>query len=69
MASYRFEIFKSSANNQYYWRFKAPNNEPMCQSEGYINKSGAEHAISVIKREAASARVEDLTMASNALRF
>lgn len=62
MADYRFEVFKSSVNSQYYWRFKAPNHETVAQSEGYVAKSSAQHAIDVIKREAASASVNDLTV-------
>jgi uncharacterized protein YegP (UPF0339 family) len=54
MSEYRFVIDKSS-DGQYYWVFKAPNNEVMCQSETYKNKAGAVHAIDVIKREAADA--------------
>lgn len=67
MASYRFEVFKSNANSQYYWRFRAPNNEIMCQSEGYIQKSSAINTINMIKAKAASAAVEDLTVSKSVL--
>lgn len=67
MATYRFEISKSNANNQFYWNFKAPNNEIVCQSEGYVYKSSAEHAINVIKAQAATADVKDHTVATSTL--
>jgi len=57
---YRFETFKSK-NGQYYWRFVASNNETMCHSEGYITKQSAEHAVSVMKSNAAIAGYYDLT--------
>lgn len=34
----RFEYWKSTKNNQWYWRLKAGNGEPVCQSEGYKRK-------------------------------
>ena len=67
MANYRFELFKSSANLNFYFNFKAPNNEIMFQSEGYTTKANALSAINVIKREAATAKVVDKTPATNAL--
>ena len=69
MAEYRFEVFQSSANNQYYFNFRAPNNEIMAQSEGYVSKSSALSAISMIKAKAANAPVKDLTISTNALRW
>lgn len=62
MSIYRFEIFQSPLNKQYYWRFKSANNEIVAQSEGYMAKSSAQHAINVIKREAGAAPNSDLTM-------
>ncbi len=59
---YRFEIFKGT-NSQYYWRFKAPNGEIMCQSEGYISKQSAQHAINVLKQQASTAPIHDLVNA------
>lgn len=44
----RFEYWKSNNNRQWYWRLKAGNNEPLCQSEGYKSKASvvkAYHAI------------------------
>jgi uncharacterized protein YegP (UPF0339 family) len=44
----RFEYWKSNKNRQWYWRLKAGNNEPLCQSEGYKSKESvvkAYHAI------------------------
>jgi uncharacterized protein YegP (UPF0339 family) len=67
MARYRFELFKSNANSNYYFNFRAPNNEIMCQSEGYTTKASAQSAINVIKREAAAAPIDDKTPATNSL--
>lgn len=38
-APLRFEYWKSNKNGQWYWRLKAGNNEPICQSEGYKSKA------------------------------
>jgi uncharacterized protein len=66
LSIYRFELFKSPSNANHYWRFKAPNNEIVAQSEGYATKAGAQHAVNVIKSQAANAGVVDLTQSSNA---
>lgn len=60
---YKFQIFKGR-DGQFYWRFKAPNGEIMCSSEGYTTKAGARNAIDSIKRNAPNAAVEDLTAQS-----
>ncbi len=38
-APLRFEYWKSTKNSQWYWRLKAGNNEPICQSEGYKTRA------------------------------
>lgn len=57
MSEYRFVIDKAS-NGQYYWVFKSPNHEVMCQSETYKNRGDAEHAIKVIQQKASTAPVK-----------
>lgn len=56
----KFEIFKGS-DGFFYFRFKAANGEKVAQSEGYISKQGALNGIAVIKQNAATAPVVDLT--------
>ncbi|WJD61545.1 YegP family protein [Pseudomonas kurunegalensis] len=45
----RYEIFRSTQNQQYYFHLKAPNNEIILASEGYIQKSSCENGISSCK--------------------
>lgn len=61
MATYRFVLYKSTVNNNYYFNFKAPNNEIMFQSEGYVSKASAQSAIATIRREVPSSGTIDLT--------
>lgn len=56
----QFEIF-IGRDMQHHWRFKANNGEIVAQSEAYTSKAGAQNGIKVIQREAAGARVYDLT--------
>lgn len=57
---YKFEIYKDKAG-EFRFRFKAPNGEPMCSSEGYKAKESAKSAIASIQKNAAGAMVVDLT--------
>lgn len=58
----RFEIRPSQSSSQpYYWRTVADNGQVLSTSETYTSKAGCQNAIDVLKREAASARVDDLT--------
>ena len=57
---YKFEIFKGR-DSQFYWRFKAPNGETMCVSEGSTAKHNAQSAIDSVKANASTASVVDLT--------
>jgi uncharacterized protein len=56
----KFQIF-GGTDGKFYWRARGDNGEPLCHSEGYNQKASALNTISVIKREAATADVEDLT--------
>ncbi len=55
-----FEIFKG-INGQFYFRIKAANGEKVAQSEGYTQKQSALNTVNLIKRDAGSAQVIDLT--------
>lgn len=48
--SARYEIFRSNHNLQYYFRLKAANGEIILQSEGYLNKSGAQNGVQSVKQ-------------------
>lgn len=62
-ATYRFEIHKST-NNQFYFRFRAPNNEVIVVSETYTTKQSCQHAIGLLKTQAANAPVYDYAAAA-----
>lgn len=57
-----FEIFKDDAG-EYRWRLRATgNNEPIADSgEGYGDKDDCKHGIDLVKAQAATATVQDLT--------
>jgi uncharacterized protein YegP (UPF0339 family) len=55
-----FSILRSD-DGQYWWRAVGDNNEIMAASELLTTKQSAEHAISVIQAQAASAPVRDQT--------
>lgn len=59
----KFEIFKDTGG-YYRFRFRASNGEIVAQSEAYTTDASAENGIAVIKREAPSAPVVDLTQAA-----
>jgi len=54
-----FQFWRSDANNQWYWHIKGGNNEIVCSSEGYTEKSGVLNAIRLVKNSADSAKVYD----------
>lgn len=60
MASYKFEIYKDSAE-QYRWRFKAPNGEIVGSSQGYTTKQSAKDGAGVVKNHAAGAVIEEVS--------
>lgn len=45
----KFQIFKSAANSQYYYRLKAVNGETILGSEGYTTKQNCANAIASVK--------------------
>lgn len=50
MENPKFQVFKSSLNNQYYFRLKSKNNgEIILSSEGYISKQGCLGGINAVK--------------------
>lgn len=55
-----FRIYRAT-NGQYYFTITGGNNEKMATSETYVSKSSAQHTINVIKGNAASAQVIDLS--------
>jgi uncharacterized protein YegP (UPF0339 family) len=57
----KFQIFEGT-DGKFYWRGKGDNGEALCHSEGYNQKASALHTVSVVKREAAAAPIEDLTL-------
>ena len=61
--SYRFEIHKST-NHQFYFRFRAPNNEIIVTSETYTTKQSCQHAIGLLKAHAPTALVYDYAAAA-----
>lgn len=48
----KFQIFKSTANSQYYFRLKSANNEIILSSEGYKTKQSCETGIASVKANA-----------------
>jgi hypothetical protein len=54
-------VINRSTNDQYYWVFKASNGEVICTSETYTRKENAKHSIEVMKEDADSASVVDMT--------
>jgi uncharacterized protein YegP (UPF0339 family) len=56
---YTFEVYEDKAK-EYRWRLKASNGQVVAaSSEGYKAKADCEHAIDLIKKDAAKAEVED----------
>jgi uncharacterized protein YegP (UPF0339 family) len=54
-----FEVFKD-VKKEYRWRLKASNGKIIADSgEGYVAKADCEHGIELVKKEAASAKIED----------
>jgi uncharacterized protein len=58
-----FEIYKDQDNPQdFRWRLRANNGEIIADSgEGYIDKDDVEYAIELLKSQAATAQVRDMT--------
>ncbi|WP_409029378.1 YegP family protein [Gracilimonas sediminicola] len=49
MQNPKFQIFKSSANQQYYFRLKAKNGENILSGEGYTSKKSCLNGIQSVK--------------------
>ena len=45
----KFQIFKSIANNQYYYRLRSVNGETILNGEGYTSKESCQAAIASVK--------------------
>ncbi|ACI94683.1 conserved domain protein [Afipia carboxidovorans OM5] len=56
--AYKFEVYKDKAG-EFRFRFKAPNGETMCSSEGYKQKASALDAIASVKKNAPNAELDD----------
>lgn len=55
-----FYLYKSQANNQWYWKLRSSNHKTIADgSEGYINKQDAIHGINLVKNGAANANTYD----------
>jgi uncharacterized protein len=53
----KFEIYKD-AQGDYHWRFQAHNGRILAASdEGYNNRANCEHAILLLKQQAANAAI------------
>ncbi|QEC67930.1 DUF1508 domain-containing protein [Panacibacter ginsenosidivorans] len=48
----KFQVFKSPANNQYYYRLRSANNEIVLNGEGYTTKQSCLTAIASVKLNA-----------------
>ena len=59
----KFVIFRGR-NGQFYWHFKANNEEIICVSEGYTSKENAQASIGIMKVYGISAPVVDATLNS-----
>lgn len=52
----KFEVRRSSADNQFYYRFTASNGEPVQSGEGYTTKDGCLRGIASVKANCQDAR-------------
>lgn len=48
----KFQVFKSSVNNQYYYRLRSKNGEIILSGEGYTTKQNCLNGIASIKQNA-----------------
>jgi uncharacterized protein YegP (UPF0339 family) len=48
----KFQVFKSNANNQYYYRLRARNGEIILNGEGYTSKQSCLNGIASVKLNA-----------------
>src|SRR5688572_20885267 len=52
MENPKFQIFKSSANSEYYYRLRARNGEIVLSGEGYKTKQGCHAGVASVKLNA-----------------
>ncbi len=52
MSDPKFQMFKSMANNQYYYRLRSSNGEIILNGEGYTTKQSCLHGIVSVKENA-----------------
>lgn len=45
----KYELWKSKADEKWYWHLKAANGEKIAQGEGYSRKVDCEHAIGLVR--------------------
>jgi len=64
-----FELFKSSANAQYYFRLKAGNGKIILGSEGYTTKQSCRNGIDSVKENASNDNRYERKDATNNYRF
>ncbi|WP_017733781.1 YegP family protein [Nafulsella turpanensis] len=48
----KFQVFKSTANNEFYYRLRAANGEPILSGEGYTSKQSCFQGIEAVKGNA-----------------
>ncbi len=48
----KFQVFKSTFNNQYYFKLRARNGEPILSGEGYTTKQSCLNGIAAVKANA-----------------
>jgi uncharacterized protein len=48
----KFQMFKSSANSQYYYRLRSINGETILNGEGYTTKQSCQNGIASVKENA-----------------
>lgn len=61
----KFQIFKSSSNNQYYYRLRARNGEIILVGEGYTTKQSCLNGINSVKENAPYDSRYDRRIATN----
>ena len=54
-----FQRWRSSKDNQYYWRLRSANHETIADGEGYKNAADRDHAIGLVKSTNANTPVKD----------
>lgn len=49
----KFQVFKSTSNNEFYYRLRAANSEPVLSGEGYTTKQSCLNGIAAVRVNAA----------------